>query len=382
MAANSNARRRSPANSRRKPTTNRQYHPRRQAQQIERSGLWLIYIVRLSILGLGASTIVGTTIAILNPPKLQTFVPKIDSLSPPGTASQLDRLNLTHISPTLDRQLQSLGKQNSKLAASYLFIDPDSGEYSGFESDLVLPAASTIKLPILMALFQDIDRHKVRLDEKLTIDKKSIAGGSGDLQSQKPGTQVSVAIAATKMIEISDNTATNMIIDRLGGMVALNQRFRTWGLNVTTLKEPLPDLQGKNVTTASELAVTMSAISRGKIVSEPSRRQMLGMMSNVVRNTMLPQGLGKDAKIAHKTGDIGALIADVGSIDLSSGKSYIAAVLVKRPYNDPAGPELVRKLSKIAYEYFQLQPPKSVSSPTPTYTPAPGFPHTNFIKKN
>jgi beta-lactamase class A len=378
MAANSNARRRSLTNSRRKTTTHRQYRPQRKTQQQYRSGSWLIYLVRLIILGLGASTIVGTTIAITNPPKLPTFVPKTESLSSRANASPFDRLKLTHTSPTLDRQLQSIGKQNSKLAASYLFIDPDSGEYSEFEADRVLPAASTIKLPIAIALFQDIDRHKVRLDEKLTIDKKSIAGGSGDLQTQKPGTQVSVAIAVTKMIEISDNTATNLIIDRLGGMAALNQRFRNWGLKVTTLNQPLPDLQGKNVTTASELAVTMSAISRGKVVSDSSRLKILGMMSNISRNTMLPQGLGKDAKIAHKTGDIGALIADVGSIDLSSGKNYIAAVLVRRPHNDPAGPAFVRKSSKLAYEYFRIQPPTARSRPTP----APGFPHTDFIKKN
>ena len=88
-------------------------------------------------------------------------------------------------------------------------------------------------------------------------------------------------------------------------------------------------------------------------------------MSNTTRNTMLPQGLGAGAKIAHKTGDIGSLIADVGSIELPSGRKYIAAVLVNRPYNDPTGPELVRTMSKIAYEYFQQLPPTSTPSSPP-----------------
>ena len=261
-------------------------------------------------------------------------------------------------------------------------------EYSELGIDRVLPAASTIKLPILIALFQDVDTQKVRLEEKLTIDKKSIADGSGDLQDQKPGTKVSILVAATKMIAISDNTATNLIIARLGGKAALNQRFRNWGLNVTAINRPLPDLEGKNVTTVGELARSIVAVDRGKIVSDASRSQILSMMSNTSRNTMLPQGLGAGAKIAHKTGDIGSTIADVGLIELPTGKKYIAAAIVNRPYNDPAGPELVRQLSKVAYTYFQ-QPPAPASpsvKPQPQRLPIQGaakdsgFPTTIFIK--
>ena len=182
------------------------------------------------------------------------------------------------------------------------------------------------------------------------------------------------------MIAISDNTATNLIIARLGGIAALNQRFRNWGLNITAINRPLPDLEGKNVTTVGELARSIMAVERGKIVSESSRSQILSMMSNTSRNTMLPQGLGAGAKIAHKTGDIGSTIADVGLIELPTGKKYIAAAIVKRPYNAPAGPELVRNMSKVAYTYFQ-QPPSQPQRPSsPGATKDSGFPTTVFIK--
>ena len=91
---------------------------------------------------------------------------------------------------------------------------------------------------------------------------------------------------------------------------------------------------------------------------------------------MLPQGLGKDAKIAHKTGDIGSEIADVGAISLPSGKIYIAAVLVKRPHNDPAGPELVRKMSKIAYQHFLQQQSTTIPSPS-----LGSYPIRTFLKQ-
>lgn len=362
-----------------------------QIKQIDRSVSLSIQLVRLVICGLGASTIAGTAISIVNPPTppLATNVEPPVPIPPPP---QIDLLAATTASTTLHNRLQVLNQKSTKLDASYLFINIDRGEHSEWGADRVLPAASTIKLPILIALFQDIDAQKVQLDEKLTIDRTSIAGGSGDLQAQKPGTQVSILVAATKMITISDNTATNLLIARLGGKSALNQRFRNWGLDITTINRPLPDLEGTNVTTARELARSMMAIvgvgdslpsgtaspveNRGKILSDASRSQILNMMSRTTRNTMLPQGLGTGAKIAHKTGDIGSLIADVGSIELPTGKKYLAVVLVKRPYNDPSGPELVRNMSEIAYKYFQTSLPTPISSPTPAPKTTSGFPDT------
>jgi beta-lactamase class A len=361
MAANTTARRRSKPTSRRNTGSSRQQP--RQRRSVDRSSVRsvsptrstspLIHLVRLAIWAVGASTIVGTAISVIHPPKQPSHkVAVVKAKSLP-----IDSLKLQQENPALKSQLQALSTKDSKLDASHLFVALDSGEYSNLGADRVLPAASTIKLPILIALFQDIDAKKVQLTEKITIDKDSIVGEAGDLQEKKPGTQVSLEVVATKTIEVSDNTATNLLIRRLGGQAALNQRFRSWGLKTTTINNQLPDLEGTNVTTARELAGLMAAIDRGKIVSDPSRTAILRLMSNTKRNTMLPQGLGTGAKIAHKTGDIGTLVADVGAIELPSGKIYIAAVLVKRPYNDPAGPALVRQMSKVAYQHFNQKLP-------------------------
>jgi beta-lactamase class A len=373
MPANSDTQRKPKPKSRQKPTAHQQ-SDRQRVKQLDRSVLVFIYLVRLLIGGLGASAIAGTAISLVTPSK-QQLATKVTPPLPQPKPTAIDRLKQTQASLPLTQRLQAVSQKNRKLDPSYLFVDNQSGEYSQLSADRVLPAASTIKLPILIALFQDVDTQKVRLEEKLTIDKQSIAGEAGDLQAQKPGTQVSVLVAATKMMTISDNTATNLIIKRLGGAAALNQRFRNWGLQVTRINNPLPDLDGTNLTTAKELARSILAIDRGKIVSDASRSQMLSMMSHTARNTMLPKGLGKGAKIAHKTGDIGSTIADVGTIELPTGKKYIAAVLVNRPYNDPAGPALVRQMSKIAYEHFDRPSPDSKFQPKVNL----GFPNTVFI---
>ncbi len=395
MASNSSDRRRSKSPSRRtnklpQPQSPQRQRPptRRRIRQIERSVSLFIQTIRLIIFGLGASAIAGTTISIVNPPKQQSAT-KLDPPFPQSKSPAIDRLNQGKVSIELTKQLLAKIQKNVRLDASYLFIDIDSGEYSELRADVVLPAASTIKLPILIALFQDVDARTVQLTEKLTLDKQSIVGGAGDLQALPPGTQVSILDAATKMMTISDNTATNLLIERLGGATALNRRFRNWGLNTTAINRPLPDLEGKNVTTARELTRLMLAITdrrrlpdRGdnQIVSDASRSQIWEIMSNTRRNTMLPKGLGAGAKIAHKTGDIGSIIADVGTIELPTGKKYLATAIVKRPYNDPAGPELIRQMSKVAYDYFQAPPPASLGS---TFQPKidSGFPNTTFINK-
>jgi beta-lactamase class A len=69
-------------------------------------------------------------------------------------------------------------------------------------------------------------------------------------------------------------------------------------------------------------------------------------------NTLLPQGLGSGASIAHKTGNIGSLLADVGLVEMPTGKRYVIAVMVKRPFNDASAEELIRQISRKTYDYF------------------------------
>ena len=83
--------------------------------------------------------------------------------------------------------------------------------------------------------------------------------------------------------------------------------------------------------------------------------------------TLLPKGLGKSATIAHKTGDIGLMLGDVGLIDVPNGKRYIGVTMVKRPHNDPKAKELIQKISRLVYQYFNQ--PSSI--PEITNTPEP-----------
>jgi beta-lactamase class A len=253
-----------------------------------------------------------------------------------------------------------------------LIADLDTGAYIDINSSAPVSAASTIKLPILVALFQDVDAGKIRLDETLALQSEAIATGSGDLQYKKPGTKFTVLELATKMIAISDNTATNMLVTRLGGAQVLTQRFRSWGLTATALRNALPDIEGMNVSSPKELATLMAIVNQGQLVSLPSRDRILNIMQNNQINTLLPQGLGSGAIIAHKTGNIGSLLADVGLVNMPSGKSYIISVMVQRPFNDEGAQELIRKISKTTYEHFHQPAVSPSTSSMPTDSTASG----------
>jgi beta-lactamase class A len=224
----------------------------------------------------------------------------------------------------------------------------------------------------------------------LVLRKELIGNGSGEMQYQPPGTRFTTLETIIKMITISDNTATNLIIARLGGFNALNQRFKSWGMRSTTINQLLPDLQGTNTTSPRDMAILMTQISQGELISLRSRDRMLDIMQQTENRSQLPQGLGAGATIAHKTGDIGTMIGDVGLIDLPNGKRYAAVVLVKRSFNDDRAYEFVSQISRLAYQYFTrsvttqtsgtpaaapsaapVSPTISPGSPTGQYSPPP-----------
>lgn len=326
----------------------------RKAKQQKKGISPLIYGARILILGVGIGVIAGTLLSIFDPasrlPKETSQLENTELQT--GKSFAQPALQMTSEIEPLKKQLQELAAQHSDLTASALFVDVDTGAYTELNSNLSLAAASTIKVPILIAFFQDVEAGKIRLDEMLKMEAEDIAKGSGEMQYQPPGKLYSAIEVATLMITNSDNTATNMLIKRLGGATILNQRFKSWGLNKTAIRNLLPDLEGTNTTSVRDMGHLLTLIHQGKLVSLRNRDRIFEIMRRTVNKSLLPQGIDKSATIAHKTGDIGTSIADVGIIDLPNGKRYLAAAIVKRPHNDARAEELIRQFSQKAYQFF------------------------------
>jgi len=263
--------------------------------------------------------------------------------------------------PQLKSQINALMARYSFLKPGMFFVDLETGNYLDISGDKVFPAASTIKFPILIALFEKIDAGTVKLNDTLVMRRDLVASGSGDLQYQRVGTKLTVLQTINKMISISDNTATNMIIDRLGGKAKLNQRFGSWGLKNTVIRHLLGDFKGTNTTSPADLVKLSALIQYHKLISDASRSQALDILNHCHNKNLLAAGLGSGAVIAHKTGDIGFVIGDAGIIEMSNGKRYLAGIFVRRPYNDTRGRDFVRQVSHLVYTY--LEQPKLTQLP-------------------
>ncbi len=314
-----------------------------------------LYAVRMLILGVGLGVISGTVLSVWDPTSRLTAGANSTTETKQEKLVEEVPLRLDQEMATLKTQIQALMAKSPTLSPSVMLVDLDTHAYVDVAGSDVVAAASTIKLPLLIAFFQEVDQGKVQLDQPIVMRKELIATEAGEMQYQPVGSKFSAIKTVTEMITVSDNTASNMMIDLLGGMDSLNQRFKSWGLTGTMIRNPLPDVAGTNTTSARDMAQMLSQLSEGKLVSSKSRDRIFDILRRVEYNTLLPKGLGEGATIAHKTGTIGTMLADVGLIDTATGQRYVAAVLVKRPRDDERADGFIQQVSKLGYQAFNQQ---------------------------
>lgn len=231
-----------------------------------------------------------------------------------------------------------------------------TGRYVSLNGEQSIPTASIIKIPVLYELFRQIDQGLISLDEKMTLLPHFVTGGSGYLQYKPVNlTNLSIAQLAALMIQTSDNTATNMLLSRIGGMDQLNRSLNLWGLKNTTMKNWLPDLTGTNRSTAKDMATLLYNIDNTNLLSLRSRTQIIGIMSKVRNTSLIKAGLPDGAQFFHKTGDIGEMLGDAGIVQMPDGRRYIIVIMVKRPWNSYEAKEFIINASRTVYNYLSAR---------------------------
>ena len=330
----------------------------------------LLLLLRLAVTGVGLGVVVGSALKLLAPRFAQGGGLGIPAIDPaprrlPGGGLGLGRFEARRELSDLSRRWASLAAAQKGLTASGFLLVLDDGRYAELQPDRALPAASSIKTPILLAALEDLEAGKLRWNEPLPMTKEVVGGGAGWMGSKPVGSRFPFHEAATEMIRVSDNTATNLLIKRLGGKTALNRRFQGLGLPATVVNNWLPDLEGTNTTSARDLARSIALVESGEKLSSPRVRDLFREILATSRtNTLIPlgllKGLGKDSSdpdgellaygitVYNKTGDIGIAYADAALIQMPNGERAVAAFLVKGPFNDPRSAELIRAMAGAA----------------------------------
>ncbi len=252
--------------------------------------------------------------------------------------------------------LNALFQKYPNLKPSVYIWEYTSAKEVDINADSLYSSASIIKLPVLFELFRKIDRSEKDGSNDTVLSKKLYYSdiyktwGSGKLQYGPVNRYLSVDYLAKIMITQSDNSATNMLIEEVGGLGALNSSMRSLGLDKIQLNNWLPDVEGKNKISARQIATLLYNLDNPRFLSQKSKITIKEYMANVENRSLLQAGLPPEAILIHKTGDIGKMLGDAGVVYAQNGKKYIIVVLVNRPHNDYSARNLIQEASELVYK--------------------------------
>src|SRR5260221_7082 len=230
-------------------------------------------------------------------PALATVIPA-QPLSP--TATEL-RSKFEHCIEDLASRVDGV--------VGYAILDLTSGDRFGHLEKATFPTASTIKLAIVYELFKQVEVGKVRLDETMVLDRAKAVGGSGVLNQLGTPT-LSLRDYATLMVMLSDNTATNVLIDRLG-MEAITQRMQSPGLGGTRLRRHMMAAAAarggdENVSSPEEIVRLLQIVNR----DQPEAIALLKKS----KQSRLRKGLPVGVETADKPGELEGVRVDAGIV--------------------------------------------------------------------
>lgn len=215
------------------------------------------------------------------------------------------------------------------------------------------PAASLIKVPVLIHLFNESDHGRVDLSETVVLQEKDKVGGSGILFELHEGILLTLLDLAVLMIVVSDNTATNLLMDRLG-ISGIQAKIEEMGLTQTLLARKLMitlDAPPANFTSPFDMYELYRKLLLGEILSPQSTKSALGILSRQQYNEKIPLFLPKGISVAHKTGEISGVRHDCGIVELEPEK-IIVCLLTKDVQNEVKTDRVLAELSLAVYHYY------------------------------
>jgi len=222
------------------------------------------------------------------------------------------------------------------------------------------PAASLIKIPVLVEALRQEQEETLRLGETIPIRSEDRVGGFGVLKEMHSLAALSLGDLLVLMTVISDNTAANLCIDRVG-MAAVNSTCRSLGFNGTILQRKMMDMEARergldNFTTPADMADLLEMLAGNRILTPDRCALATEIMKRQQVNDRLPLLLPAGTPVAHKTGELGGVRHDVGIVYAPAGPLVVAALT--SGFDTPLGAgliggeasALIAEVSRLIYE--------------------------------
>lgn len=200
-------------------------------------------------------------------------------------------------------------------------------------NDKQIRAASMIKIFIMAETFRQAKAGVLSMNEEYVITAKEKVGGSGVLQGMPEGTCKTLRELVSLMITESDNTATNIIIDRVS-VASVNQLISDFGLKNTILRRKMMDTDSvkngrENYTSVADLVEIFTRIYHGSCVGKTEDTEMLKILLKQTDNDKIPARLPANVRVAHKTGELVGAMHDAGIIYGDEQQNYIVCIMTE-----------------------------------------------------
>lgn len=246
----------------------------------------------------------------------------------------------------------SIGVYIKTLRRSFIEDIISSRFYFAINKDEVFPAASLMKIPLMVCAFLAEREGIIDLETIYVLKEKDKTPGSGILKSIQSGESFKLIELVEMMICESDNTASNILIDVLG-FEYLNQCFKKLGLTQTVLDRKILDNKKRkkgieNFTTSSDMAYLLAKIYKNDLLDKATCEVMLDYLSRQKVKDRIPRYLPKNLTIAHKTGTLQGVIHDVGIV-FTDKQDYIICVLTKGAKTYQAAKLCIASISEFVY---------------------------------
>jgi beta-lactamase class A len=248
--------------------------------------------------------------------------------------------------------------------AGVVVLDSRTGEYLSIRGNEPFPSASVIKVPILVELMYRVEEGAVGLDDPLSMLELDRAPGSGMLRHLSAPFSLSVRDAALLMIALSDNTATNLVLEKLGprsvgvrmgelGLPGTRVFRKVFGNPADSFDPAGSERWGLGVTTPMDQARLLGWIHRGDAVTPELSAEMLRMLEAQFFRNFIPRHLPSGVRVALKSGFISAARHDCGIV-FGPDREYVICVMTRENEDTSSSPEnqaegLIAEVSRLVF---------------------------------
>ena len=234
--------------------------------------------------------------------------------------------------------------------------DLASGQTYLLRSDDVFPQASSIIIAVLAELYRQAQQGKLKLADVYTVKTSDLVPDSPIMNGLTPGvTQVTLRDLATMVVAVSDNSAANVLIDRVG-MENVNSLLDSLGLAHTRLRRKMMDLKAasegrENISTPGEMMTLLESLYRDKVLNQPLTDDFFKLLSTKKMDAWIQRDLPEDLKIADKPGSLEGVRNDSGVVFLGN-RPYIVCVMTTYLRRERDGEDAISKISLDSYRMF------------------------------